>query len=413
MVRITEELVRKKSEHNECLISTLEEISLHQEDIEKIEHIQNWCRDLKILLLQSNLISKIENLHKFKKLEYLNLAMNNIEKIENLEQLESLNKLDLTLNFIGDLTSIESLRNNYNLRQLILTGNPCSDFSNYRNYVIIALPQLQQLDSEEIKISDRLQAQRHFKNNRESIVQAQADYSIKRDEQKIRYAEQKSNLEMKMSLIEDEQERNKLFWDTKTENCPEVRKEIHEQQKKSRKGGSSDTEKKPAKKIPQLFAPCGRPYNINQPKLDFTFKEERQEFILELKVYKFLETNHLEVDLQPKYIRVRIKGKVFQLALPEEITTSAAIVQRSQITGELLIKAPKLNVDHSLEVANKPVIVKGVSSLETGKFESSEKSTLKGTVNYKNIVEQADQLNVTNIPKVISEDEISDLPDLE
>lgn len=56
--------MRKKSEHNECIISTLEELSLHQEDIEKIEHLQNWCRDLEILLLQSNLISKIGNKEK-------------------------------------------------------------------------------------------------------------------------------------------------------------------------------------------------------------------------------------------------------------------------------------------------------------------------------------------------------------
>lgn len=58
-VSVTEDLVRKKAEHNEKEITTLEELSLHQEDIEKIEHLQNWCRDLQILLLQSNLISKI------------------------------------------------------------------------------------------------------------------------------------------------------------------------------------------------------------------------------------------------------------------------------------------------------------------------------------------------------------------
>jgi len=32
---VTEELIRKRSEHNEGLVSTLEEISLHQQDIEK------------------------------------------------------------------------------------------------------------------------------------------------------------------------------------------------------------------------------------------------------------------------------------------------------------------------------------------------------------------------------------------
>ena len=59
MVRITEDLVRKRSEHNEMEISTLEELSLHQQDIEKIEYLDKWCRDLRILYLQSNLIDKI------------------------------------------------------------------------------------------------------------------------------------------------------------------------------------------------------------------------------------------------------------------------------------------------------------------------------------------------------------------
>jgi protein TilB len=108
------------------LITTLEELSLHQENVEKIELLQNWCPDLKILLMQSNLISKIENLNKLKNLEYLNLAINNIEKIENLEGLESLQKLDLTLNFIGELTSVKNLKDNFNLKELFLTGNPCT-----------------------------------------------------------------------------------------------------------------------------------------------------------------------------------------------------------------------------------------------------------------------------------------------
>jgi protein TilB len=85
MVRITEELVRKRAEHNNGEISTLEELTLHQSDIERIEHLDKWCRDLKILYLQSNLIQRIENVGRLKKLEYLNLALNNIERIENLE----------------------------------------------------------------------------------------------------------------------------------------------------------------------------------------------------------------------------------------------------------------------------------------------------------------------------------------
>ena len=68
--------------------------------IYRIEYLDKWCRELRILYLQSNLISKIgeflhlflwfifflitENVGRLKKLEYLNLALNTIEYIENL-----------------------------------------------------------------------------------------------------------------------------------------------------------------------------------------------------------------------------------------------------------------------------------------------------------------------------------------
>lgn len=107
---ITLELIRKRSEHNEGEIATLEEISLHQEKIEKIELLDKVCRQLRIVLLQHNLIERIENVGRLKRLEYLNLALNNIEVIENLQGCESLRKLDLTLNFVGDVRDVKSLR---------------------------------------------------------------------------------------------------------------------------------------------------------------------------------------------------------------------------------------------------------------------------------------------------------------
>jgi len=100
MPRITVELLRKRAEHNECIISTLEEISLHQEELEKIEVIGTMCRKLRILYLQNNIIDKIEDLTHMKELRYLNLALNNVSKIEGLQSCEFLNKLDLTVNFV-------------------------------------------------------------------------------------------------------------------------------------------------------------------------------------------------------------------------------------------------------------------------------------------------------------------------
>lgn len=183
----------------------MEELSVHQEDIEKIEHIQNWCRHLKILLMQSNLISKIENVSKLKKLEYLNLALNNIERIENLNALESLTKLDLTLNFIGELTSVENLQDNYNLKDLILTGNPCADYEGYREYVITVLPQLNTLDGKPIKRLERIVAGPAFTINKNRIVQLQAENAIKRDEQKVRIQREQERMEAEnVGLTEEE-----------------------------------------------------------------------------------------------------------------------------------------------------------------------------------------------------------------
>lgn len=66
MTRIHEALLRKKAEHNDGVLATLEEVSLHQLNIERIEGLGQLCKHLRILYLQSNLISKLENLHKLK-----------------------------------------------------------------------------------------------------------------------------------------------------------------------------------------------------------------------------------------------------------------------------------------------------------------------------------------------------------
>jgi protein TilB len=107
-----------------------------------------YCRHLKIIYLQNNLISKIQNLHRLKELEYLNMAVNNITKIENLQRCESLTKLDFTMCFISkaSLLTLQSLQGLYHLKEIYLTGNPCTEWDGYREYVIGTLPILKRLD---------------------------------------------------------------------------------------------------------------------------------------------------------------------------------------------------------------------------------------------------------------------------
>ena len=52
MVRITDQLLVSRAEHNEGHLPTLEEISLHQQSLDKIEYLNRVCADLKILQFQ-------------------------------------------------------------------------------------------------------------------------------------------------------------------------------------------------------------------------------------------------------------------------------------------------------------------------------------------------------------------------
>ena len=86
-------------------------------------------------------------------LQYLNIAINNITRIENLHRCESLSRLDMTMNFVDKsaIGSIDNLRGLISLRELHLLGNPCTQWSRYREYVIVMLPQLQLLVRHELK----------------------------------------------------------------------------------------------------------------------------------------------------------------------------------------------------------------------------------------------------------------------
>ncbi|XP_023942080.2 protein tilB [Bicyclus anynana] len=358
MVKITVDLVRKKAEHHDCLLAPLEEIALHQENIEKIEYLQDWCPKLKILLMQSNLIAKIENLNKLKHLTYLNLALNNIEVIENLERCESLQKLDLTLNFIGDIVSVESLKDNYNLENLYLTGNPCTDYENYRDFVIGTIPQLNSLDGRDIERSDRIKALQNLPIIKSDIIFEQQIYMGQRKVQKTRLDRDIQDKWENLYKDMDPEERNKKFWAEKTEHAPEVRYEI-ERMRQLKLKSCETNDKKEEKREYRLFTNDGRPFNINQPKIDFKFNvEEPNKYILDLAVYKHLDTSLLDVDIQPNYVRVIIKNKIFQLHLPDDVDTTNSKAERSQITGHLVITMPKANIlivkKNSIPQRNKP-----------------------------------------------------------
>uniref|UniRef100_F6YY79 Leucine-rich repeat-containing protein 6 n=1 Tax=Ciona intestinalis TaxID=7719 RepID=F6YY79_CIOIN len=388
MTRITEELVRKRAEHNECEIFSLEELSLHQQDLEKIEHLDRWCRDLKILYLQNNLIGKIENVGKLKKLEYLNLALNNIERIENLQACESLTKLDLTVNFVGELTSVESLRKNIFLEDLYLTGNPCTQFEGYQEFVFATLPQLKRLDGHEIEKSERIKAVQvlYFDQYRKLIVQQQEKYRVEREKQKKEANEQGKANELvineeyftifwllecnqlgkfsseninvlliififskeNLSKEELEQKKDEEFWKEKVDFTPESRTSIQNKLKENKEKTHDSKFKQPKKEKRErrLFNEEGKPMNINEGKVDFSLTETEDDgaFVLDVACYKYMDTSLIaEADVQPWYVQVTMKGQLLQLSLLEEVKPDSSTAKRSQITGHLIVTMPKLD----------------------------------------------------------------------
>ncbi|XP_019730468.1 protein tilB homolog isoform X2 [Hippocampus comes] len=354
MVHITEDLIRRRAEHNECEIFSLEEVSLHQQDIERIEHIERWCRDLKILYLQNNLIPRIENVGRLKKLEYLNLALNNIEVIENLQGCENLQKLDLTVNFVGRLSSVESLKENIHLRQLFLVGNPCTLFEGYRKYVVATLPQLKCLDGTEVTRSERIAANQGLEELRMRVLEQEDHYLRKtahekeEEEAKRKQAEESGSSagdseEKQEQLTElEEERREKEFWHTPCPFTPESRLEAHRHLEAKRRAKETGNEKK-VKPPRTLITADGRVLNVNEPKLDFSLMEDdnNSRIVLDLAVYRHMDTSLMDVDVQPTYVKVAIKGKIFQLVLPAEVKPDSSTAQRSQTTGHLLLHMPR------------------------------------------------------------------------
>jgi len=72
---------------------------------------------------------------------------------------------------------------------------------------------------------------------------------------------------------------------------------------------------------PSIFSKDGVPRNCNQGRYTFSLDEspDGTKLIFNLEVPKFMTTDALNVDLQPNYCRVDVKGKITQVRFDEEI----------------------------------------------------------------------------------------------
>ncbi|KAK5889624.1 hypothetical protein CesoFtcFv8_015614 [Champsocephalus esox] len=83
--------------------------------------------------------------------------------------------------------------------------------------------------------------------------------------------------------------------------------------------------------------------NVNEPKLDFSLTEDEvnNTIILNLEVYRHMDSSLIDVDIQTTYARVNVKGKIFQMLLPAEVKPDSSTALRSQTSGHLVLNMPR------------------------------------------------------------------------
>lgn len=329
MVRVTVDLLKRKSEHNDEGLANLEEIALHQLQIEKIEVIGKTSKKLKILLLQDNAISKIEGLNLCKDLEYLNLGLNNIQKIEGLNNCEFLKKLDLLLCFIEVEhleESINNLKDNERLSELQLLGNPCMDWENCKMYVLAHLTNLKTFNNKSITVAEKIQSKRQ---------------------------KEKLTIELKTFIL-NKPTKNNLATDLEnmdsnlTNHTPQTRTMMCREKSENTnsvlatgKFKGKEENKTRNKLYLEDYYDNGKVRQCNQCQLEFKIFDTDTDVTIVLFLPKYLSSEYITVDTKSDFVKVIVKGKIFRLAILEKIETDRAKCQRSLTTGELKLVLPK------------------------------------------------------------------------
>ncbi|ODV83301.1 hypothetical protein CANARDRAFT_203385 [[Candida] arabinofermentans NRRL YB-2248] len=107
-------------------LPSLEQLWLGKNRITRLENLNNLS-NLRVLSIQSNGISKLENLEGLVNLEELYLSHNNLTELEGLDNLKNLNTLDITSNKISKLSNLSHLTK---LTDLWCSYNLLSSFEN-------------------------------------------------------------------------------------------------------------------------------------------------------------------------------------------------------------------------------------------------------------------------------------------
>lgn len=142
----------------------------------------------------------------------------------------------------------------------------------------------------------------------------------------------------------------------------------------------------------QQIEKYGRILQKNEGKWDFKIMDDDDKVVLDVPVGKYMSTASIDIDLQPTYIIINIKGKYLQLILPDEVKPGESEAQRSKTTGNLKLVMPKVKKEEMLSA----------KKMETHEFEqtSSQDNSGRGSSLQDDAIGSGGM--ITNIHNIIS-----------
>jgi protein TilB len=167
---------------------------------------------------------------------------------------------------------------------------------------------------------------------------------------------------MQVEQEEEEERRNGPQFNEKGEqlysHSRASRREIYEEmaEEKIKDDKIKNPDKyKPKKPLSRKFTKKGKVRMCNEGGYKFHLNEydEAEWTSFTMMIPKFCDTSLIEVDIKPTYVSVRVKKHLTQLRFEEEVILEGATIKRSQLTGELVIRAKKLKPNYVIANAIK------------------------------------------------------------
>jgi len=141
-----------------------------------------------------------------------------------------------------------------------------------------------------------------------------------------------------MILLNRIETKRKAFNTISTKHDPESRVRIAKEVDILRNGQTPIPE---PKKPREIAMKDGRVLQRNDNKLNYKFIDTPHTIELVVEISKFMDTSLVNVDIQPTYIVVDVKGKILQLVLDEEVDVGDCMCERNKLNGALSVTMMK------------------------------------------------------------------------